>query len=952
MKPRSPVSKKWCRAGIIAWLILAPACGFAQAKAAAPAVADLSVPELARQADGLLIARKHEEAIPCLQEIIRRLTTIDLKGNLSAQQTLEWSRYHLGVAYFEAGQHDKAVKSFDEFLQKHPQAQARKAALLLRVEAHAAVEHWSKVAELLPAVLKEGGLTGDQQLTAQFLLGDALYRIAKWEQALPPLQRVFQQSRNRDNRTRAAVEMVTCYAKLSKTAELFEFLPAVYRTPARYDAGLNMALIEAGDENFDKNRFDYALLLYRLIFTKTELLQQVHAQIAALRRQADALGSLGSLGATERVTQKRALERLIANHQEQLKLLEDMPDYDQDVVFRVARTYAELKRYWEALLLFRSIYEDYPKHRLAQEALYSAFMTALQMQEGERTLAEGYEYVKVYPNGDFWDAVTAMLCQFHVQRQEYGPAILIGQKGLDGNPKHGLRDQLLYLMGYAHFHLEQFDAAKARFTEVIQKHAKSAFREPADYWHALAQLFQSNWAVARREFEAFVARYKEGGYREDAAYRIGVAQYGDNDFAGAAASFRKFIADFPKSTLRADAWAMLGDIAAADTRLDEAQACYDKAIANAAGMIQVNYASFQKARVYELEKRNDEIIKLFEDYLKRYGERGNFTEATYWIGSSHLRAGRPAEAFQTFFDAIVTYGHKPEHYGIDMILRDMISERQRQVDPEQRKQFLDRLLGEAEKARAQGKRTLELRLETLAVETTREPARQKPLVDALLREENVEPAAPITLLVMGRHAALRGNHAYARRLYQRFLDKFSLSDLGVEALRAMAEYHLADGKPDLAVPLLKDILGKFAMFEDAGWAQKTLGDICRGKKQFKEALDAYANVLSVKDWRGPLWPESLYWTGVCHLEQGRTREAFAFFQRVYVLYERYTDWTAKAYVKSAECLEKLGQRVDAVNTYREMLGREALAQSPETAFARKEFQRLNATVEAKTTKTP
>jgi hypothetical protein len=46
-----------------------------------------------------------------------------------------------------------------------------------------------------------------------------------------------------------------------------------------------------------------------------------------------------------------------------------------------------------------------------------------------------------------------------------------------------------------------------------------------------------------------------------------------------------------------------------------------------------------------------------------------------------------------------------------MILRDMISERQRQVDPEQRKQFLDRLLGEAQKARAQGKRTLELRLE-------------------------------------------------------------------------------------------------------------------------------------------------------------------------------------------------------------------------------------------------
>jgi TolA-binding protein len=59
-----------------------------------------------------------------------------------------------------------------------------------------------------------------------------------------------------------------------------------------------------------------------------------------------------------------------------------------------------------------------------------------------------------------------------------------------------------------------------------------------------------------------------------------------------------------------------------------------------------------------------------------------------------------------------------------------------------------------------------------------------------------------------------------------------------------------------------------------------------------------------------------------------------------VLYEGHADWVAKAYVKSAECLEKLGQRTDAVKTYREMLSKEPLLALPEATVARQELARL------------
>jgi hypothetical protein len=49
---------------------------------------------------------------------------------------------------------------------------------------------------------------------------------------------------------------------------------------------------------------------------------------------------------------------------------------------------------------------------------------------------------------------------------------------------------------------------------------------------------------------------------------------------------------------------------------------------------------------------------------------------------------------------------------------------------------------------------------------------------------------------------------------------------------------------------------------------------------------------------------------------------------------------AKAYLRSAECFEKLNKQQEAVNTYREMLRNERLANFAETAEARKKLESM------------
>jgi tetratricopeptide (TPR) repeat protein len=107
------------------------------------------------------------------------------------------------------------------------------------------------------------------------------------------------------------------------------------------------------------------------------------------------------------------------------------------------------------------------------------------------------------------------------------------------------------------------------------------------------------------------------------------------------------------------------------------------------------------------------------------------------------------------------------------------------------------------------------------------------------------------------------------------------------------------------------------------------------------AVEAYSELLAIREWRGPLTPEALYCIGNSKLELGETEEAFAYFQRIYVLYEQYTEWVAPAYAKSIECLSKLGSRTqDILNTYEEMLANEQVAATPEGKEARVQLNRL------------
>ena len=854
-----------------------------------------------------------------------------------ARQALEFCMLNIGIAQIEQKKTEAAIASLKRFVERYPLSPKWAAAYILMGEAHALRGEWPRVQEIADGLLGSGEkLSYRERVYTHRLRSEACMKQKKWKEALPSAEYLYRNGPDWDTRTDAAVTLIICLARLDDLPRLHRFLPHVYETPARFDVGLNLVLVEEGDRRYGDRQFDKALMLYRLVFPKKVLIARLEERIAdvkqnALRLEMSDVSEVAEAGAARR----RQIQRLLPELEKGLEQIRKTEDYDQRLGLRMAGCYYELQRYLEALYVYRGVYEDGPRSPEGEQALYSCFTTAYAAHDTARSLREGYEYLRAYPKGTFWEALVLNLVQVHIQEQQHPPALALMQKAAELSPDFSARDQLLYLRGFCHFQNEEPAAALAAFAALAKDFPDGPYADAAAYWSGMCHLFLGQHAEARAIFEAFLKKYPDRVYAEDATYRLGMACYGMADAAAAAQVFEDFLNRFPQSPAKAEVLNMLGDIAAGRGDLDRALDLYRRAPEFAVNQVQANYAVFQAARTYELENRFEEIIRLFRDYVARYGEKGNFTEAAYWIGNACMKQGRQDEALSEFFDTIVRHGDLPRNYGVDMILRDLIAEKGSLIDPDKRRAFMDRLYTEIDKARAEQRYTLTLRLVTLFAETASQRDVQQRLSLSILRESNIPQAGPLTLSHLGRTAEQSGRPELAEKVYRYFLKHYRDSDLAIDALKGMARVHLQRRQFDQAVPLLEDIASRFAMLPDAAWAQLRLAEALRQQGKADEAIRIYGAILGVREWKGEAWAEALVGTGLAHREKGDVKQAFPFFQRVYVMYAGYPEWAATAYVRSAECLDQAGQAEQAVTTLQELLANERLANTAGAQEGRK-----------------
>jgi len=95
------------------------------------------------------------------------------------------------------------------------------------------------------------------------------------------------------------------------------------------------------------------------------------------------------------------------------------------------------------------------------------------------------------------------------------------------------------------FNQGNYEAAKAKFSEFLNKFKKSKKRDEAQFYLAECYFKQGNWEQAILEYDALVTRYPTSTHVPAAYLHMGIAFYENGQISDARLFFEKVIQLFP-----------------------------------------------------------------------------------------------------------------------------------------------------------------------------------------------------------------------------------------------------------------------------------------------------------------------------------------------------------------------------------------------------------------------
>ncbi len=886
----------------------------------------------------LLRNEQHEEAVPFLEEAVFRLEDDPEK---KAQQTLAFSMFQLSDCWMKLGRYDEAGVGFRSFADLFEQDPQQVEARLLSAQCFSLAGWWEEAEEQAVRVLELEVVADDEGASALRLCAEARFEQGKWEAAVDPLRKLFRRNLAEEDRSRVSVMMVTSLARLNRFDELFRFLPYCNRM-SRYELGLNVALLEAGDYQFHQDAFSAALLLYREVIPREELLAYQRDRLKWLEAQVKPF--VAGQGVSMEMHQRRRDEWLerVSEQRIMVEKVRAFVEYDVELMLRVGQCAHQMKRHWLTFAVYEALRERYPESALADQAHFASF--AVMLDEGEWALAKrvGYAYLDERAEGAFWEDASLNLMQLLMQLDQDDAAVELGERALAERSGHRYRDQIAFLLGTIRFSRFEYGEALAWFERVLGDNPERVTEERASFWKGLSLLYLTRFEEAVEWFEAFLENgvYGDETLREEALYRLGMSRYGVEDYVASEETFLRFVERYPTGKLVSEAYAMLGDLRAAEGALEEGISWYGMALESAEGVTQYSYPFFQQAKVLGLQGAHAEVVEQMREYVQRWGLAGEFGRAMNGGADAYLSLEAYPDALVWLLDQLDLYGVKEGVVGLEAIQERLISDYRSESLVAYRDvmvEWLEERLADAVKERA----VLAIRYQTVLASIGAADQQEK-FVASLMNERAIRLAGSLGLKVIVERALDGSRYDLVRLAEEEIIRRNVRSLAALEVRVAGLDARIAEGLYEEVDDISLELLEQYGYGVGlTGEARLRAGDALRLQGRYEEAISVYEEVLAVREWRGALTPQVLFALGSCRQALGQWAEAFACFQRIYVLYGGYPVWVAKGYVQSLVCLDELGEREEEmVRTCEEMLRVPALAAYPEAETARAYLRRL------------
>jgi TolA-binding protein len=890
------------------------------------------------------------------------------KAEFSPQ--LEPAYFTVGSAYFNIPDYKKAIAAFKTYLTKFPNGAHAGDVGFAIAQANLLAKNYSDAAAQFAAMEKDP----KYREQALFFGATASKQGGKIDQAIATLEKLSGGELRSELSVRGAVLLAQLYSQKNSPEKTIALMHKLHEKIALVDdiVELNAMTVEMGDQLFGKRAFGDALECYRAAYPREQIVRVQTERITTMQRRIDenmAAARLDPSQFGQIAAANNQIKSEMARIQQMLDEFQKLPSITPAIYVRLARCFYEVDRKWEAALVYQEIIDRFPKVPERESALFGLIAALAEVNQAKKAEARCEDYLREFPSGPNADTVSYMMGAVALQANDPQTAEKHFGRVVETQPKNKFADQMRYLLGNAKFMEGKYDEAAAVYRKYLADFPKGQSVEDVNYRIGLTALFSGKYQEAMNAVQAYLKKYPKGEYVSDGKYRLAVCKYAATSptmYDEVIKDCRNWEAEFPKNQQLGEVLALLGDAYGASDRETEAIPVYIRSYKTASTEEVMNYSLFAASKLLQKHGEWNKVGTLFNEFIQEKPDSPTLVSALYWVGKAKAHEGKTDEAKKITADTIKKYISEPKREAVELLLTQIaqlcvkkkkmetppaetgaapaaptsqptpvpIASASPEIDPGAE---LDALLASPENDK---NGTAKARIVFAKAELAR--LRRQPLEEekniARIADFNPEDLSPILLGRAGDYLLSQHKPEKAAAFYQRLMDEYPKSDSLDFAYNGLGE--IAFQKHDLnnALRYFTDGTEKIAASQKLKELTVGRGKTLLALNRLDEARKIFEQVAAVREWRGESTAFSIYSLGEIEARKEHWAEANAYFQRVYVGYQKFLPWVAKAYLRSAESFEKLGKSQEAANTYRELLRNEKLSTFSEAQEARKKLE--------------
>jgi len=934
-----------------------PAAGGAApaAPAAPPAVTSpATLNRLFQEAETAFGAKDYFTCITKIQELLK-----DLGPGKEAPYELLY--FYIGLSNLLANNLPEAEAAFKDCIRRYPQGEYTSRCNLGLGRALMQEESKSRKEESV-GPLRNAAQDPRFRSEAGFWLASVYTDLGRHDEALKVLKGLMGSDVRTPQQTSAAVEAIHLLAD-GGLEDFAAYLEHISHQPGVRDAiaWFTNQVIVAGDEMVTAENYEGALVVYRAVQPRNQILAIQNSALATMRNKQKILTDRIEAEKGKPLSQHTnagellsALKPAIKLAEDALKVIENKPELDASILMRRGRCLYYLKRNEEALTCFHALRERYPASPDAESAAYAEIVILAQRQDIEGIKDKCDKFMSKFPTSDHLEQVATLAGDVLVQSGKWTEV---------GNFYHGLEvkfpksesmNHYVFYQGVSFFQQALFKDSTPLFEKFLKNYPNDELVETALYYLAMSNFLSNDYKKTLTSCRNYLAKYPSGRYAGDMQYRLSFIDFNDHDTDQNDKILRdlgNFLKDHPSDLangpmlcLMADTYRKKMEKAKTD---DEAKAfeklaldCYDQAIWTESPDDVVQYALDTATSILQGKKDWKAIAELHGKFLKAKPQSPLALVSATWVAKGYSREGRSAEAAEllagTLKARIADPSSEQVEYLIDELVKTMVPRKKAsEIDlnaiDKQLTDLLNKTVAGKENATTAARiYYARARLAQMCKRNDLSDLYMKGIATSNANDPTGLSAA--LLSVCGDILLKQGDLDGAAKMYKRLTDRYRdsmFSDAGPVGLGYIA---LANKKPDEALRIFED-----ALETNAGTSK--LKEATLGKLQALVELDKFESATKLAEqmvgdklFRGETTAKAYLLLATVYRKQAAKAtgdvaheflaKAHGTYQRVYIAYQGSTDMCAEAYWQAFEILKELGDVTGSQDTLK------ALAEHP------------------------